>query len=387
MHPGEGNLRGYCDGELNQAAVARIQAHIENCPACRQRIAALQARSRQLQATLEALDPAPSEAATPVRAAWLHLDSYITEKEHIPMLKKIFAPRVRLVWAALALITILGASLSLPPVRAFANNFLGVFRVQQVSVIPFDPLNLPQNFSADKASITQLFANNLKYDTLGKAQDVPSAADASSLANIPVRLPTGLSGTPKLTVQPGTSLSFKVDLASIQAILSEAGFKDIQLPKALDGATVNAQLPMIVTATYGDFQATGQSNGQDPDMSSQWCANCTVLVQLASPTIQTPEGVDLTAIGKAYLRLMGMSAAEADSFSQTVDWSTTLVIPVPNFAAHQTVSVDGVNGVLIQQNPDSGAQYMLIWVKNGIVYGLTGYGSSQSALDIANSLN
>jgi len=302
------------------------------------------------------------------------------------MLKKLFAPRVRLVWAALALITILAASLSLPPVRAFANSFLGLFRVQQVSVIPFDPLNLPSNFSTDQPGITQLFADNLKIETLGNAQEAATSAEASSLAGIPVRLPESLSGTPRLSVQPGTKLSFKVDLSRIQAILSDAGFKDIQLPKELDGATVNAELPMIVTAMYGDYIPGSAGPGQDPDVKNSWCSDCTVLVQLASPTIETPEGVDLSAIGKAYLRLTGMTDADAESFSQTVDWATTLVIPVPNSTSRETVSVDGVNGVFIQQNPEYSTQYMLIWVKNGIIYALTGYGDSQTALKIANSL-
>ncbi len=302
------------------------------------------------------------------------------------MFKKLFAPRVRLVWAALALITILAASLSLPPVRAFANSFLGLFRIQQVSVIPFDPLNLPSNFSADQTSITQLFANNLKIDKLGKAQDAANTGEASSLAGIPVRLPQSLSGTPRLSIQPGTKLSFKIDLPRIQAILSDAGFKDIQLPKELNGATVNAELPMIVTAIYGDYHPGSAALGQDPDNSNSWCSDCTVLVQLASPTIETPEGVDLTAIGKAYLRLTGMTDAEAETFSQTVDWATTLVIPVPKSTTHETVSVDGVNGVFIQQSPDNTNRFMLIWVKDGIVYGLTGFGDSQTALNIANSL-
>jgi hypothetical protein len=42
--------------------------------------------------------------------------------------------------------------------------------------------------------------------------------------------------------------------------------------------------------------------------------------------------------------------------------------------------------VLIQQNPEYDTQYMLIWAKDGIVYGMTGYGSRQTALDTANSM-
>ena len=392
MHSTQGQLRAFHDGELSETELARVQAHLGACPSCRQHAESLHARSGHVRAVLSALDPVPAEAAASARAASTHLEVYSSTKENIPMFQKLFAPhtgilyRLRPVLAVLLVVAVLAAAISLPPVRAIAGNFLGLFRVQQVSAVPFDPLNLPENFSFDQPGITQLLTENLKYEEVGKAQNAASAAEAGSLASIPVRLPTGLSGAPKLSVQPGVKMSFKVDLPRIQSILSDAGFGDIQLPKELDGATVKAELPMIVTAMYGEYEQPETAAGQDPDAGGGWCPSCTVLVQLASPTIETPEGVDLAAIGKAYLRLTGMSAAEAESFSQTVDWSTTLVIPVPNFAARETVSVDGVNGMLILQNPDYATQYMLIWAKDGIVYALTGYGTRPKVLEIANSL-
>jgi hypothetical protein len=388
MHPTEGQLRAFYDGELSETELTHMQAHFDMCPPCRQLAESLHVRAGHVQAVLAALDPAPEESAALVRDARSHFEAYSSTKEKIPMFQKLFAPRFRLAWAILAIAVVLTATLGLPPVRAIANDFLGLFRVQQVSAVPFDPLNLPENFNMDQTRITELVAENLKIETLGQAQEGVTSAEASSLAGIPVRLPTSpalSTGTPKLSVEPGTRLEFKVDLPRVQAIVSDAGFGDIQLPKELDGTTVKAELPMIVTAMYGEYMKPGPATGQDPDAGS-WCVDCTVLVQLASPTVETPEGVDLAAIGKAYLRLTGMTDAEAESFSQTVDWSTTLVIPVPSFTAHETVSVDGVNGMLIQQNADYATQYMLIWAKDGIVYALSGYGNRQTALEIANSL-
>jgi hypothetical protein len=389
MHPTEGQLRAFLDGESSETEMARLRAHFESCPSCRLHAESMQAYTGQVTAALAALDATPAESAALTRDARSHFEAYSSTKEKITMFQKMFAPRFRLAWAALIVFVVLATAFSLPPVRAFADNVLGIFRVKQVSVVPFDPLNLPQNFNVNQQTITQLMAQNLQIETVGKAQEGVTAAEASNLAGIPVRLPTSSklpASTPTLSVQPGTKLSFKVDLARIQSILSEAGFGDIQLPKQLDGATVKADLPQIVTAVYGDLQIPDRGPGAKPDMGAKWCNNCAVLVQLTSPTIQTPDGVDLAAIGQAYLRLTGMTAAEAQSFSQTVDWSTTLVIPVPNFATHDTVSVDGVNGMFIQGSTDNGNQYLLIWVKDNIVYGLTGYGSSQDAVDIANSL-
>jgi hypothetical protein len=387
MHPNEGQLRAFLDNGLSETDLTRMQAHFDICPACRQNSETMRLRLGQVQSALVALDPVPQEGVSSAQDALFHFEAYSSTKEKIPMFQKLFAPRFRIAWAVLIITVVLAAAISLPPVRAIANDFLGLFRVQQVSVVPFDPLNLPENLSLDEQGITQLMADNLKTETLGQAQEDVTAAEASSLTGFPVRLPSSqvLAGEPlKLSVEPGTRLSFKVDLPRIQAVMEEAGFGDIKLPKELDGTTVKAELPMIVTALYGEYGKDTAS--QDPDETASWCYVCTVLVQLASPTIETPAGIDLAAIGKAYLRLTGMSAAEADSFSQTVDWSTTLVIPVPNFASHETVSVDGVNGILIQQNPELTMQYMLIWAKNGIVYALNGYGNRETALAIANSL-
>ena len=388
MHPTEGQLRAFNDGELSETELARLQAHFEICPSCRQHADSLQARAGQVQAVLAVLDPTAADSVASARDARSHFEVYSSTKEKIPMFKKLFAPRFRPLWATLAVVLILVVALGLPPVRAFANDLLGLFRVEQVSAVPFDPLNLPENFSFDQQSITQLMAENLEYELVGKAQEVATTAEASSLAGIPVRLPASslVVGTPKLSIEPGVKMSFKVDLERIQSILSEAGFGDIEFPEELDGTTVKAELPMIVTTVYSNIIKSKVATDQDPDAEGGWCPNCTVLVQLASPTLETAEGVDLTAIGKAYLRLTGMSDAEADSFSQTVDWATTLVIPVPNFASRETVSVDGVEGILILQSPDSDRQYMLIWAKGGIVYALTGYGTKTKALEIANSL-
>jgi tRNA(Ile)-lysidine synthase TilS/MesJ len=49
------------------------------------------------------------------------------------------------------------------------------------------------------------------------------------------------------------------------------------------------------------------------------------------------------------------------------------------------VSVDGVTGTLILQK-DYVPKYMLLWVKEGIVYALSGPGDSSTALAIAASI-
>jgi hypothetical protein len=48
------------------------------------------------------------------------------------------------------------------------------------------------------------------------------------------------------------------------------------------------------------------------------------------------------------------------------------------------VTVDGVKGTLVTQT--NRKQYVVIWLKNGVMYGLMGYGDEAKATMIANSL-
>jgi hypothetical protein len=67
------------------------------------------------------------------------------------------------------------------------------------------------------------------------------------------------------------------------------------------------------------------------------------------------------------------------------DPSTTLPIPVPvEFATSSNVQIQGVRGVALGDNTGVGAG--VIWVKNGVVYGVLGSVKQSDAIDIANHL-
>jgi hypothetical protein len=84
-----------------------------------------------------------------------------------------------------------------------------------------------------------------------------------------------------------------------------------------------------------------------------------------------------------------MSSDQAAQFTKTIDWTSSLVIPIPrNAATYEQVTVDGVTGTLIQRPADDAPQYILLWVKDGIIYAISSLGSnSQQAIQMANSLH
>jgi hypothetical protein len=115
--------------------------------------------------------------------------------------------------------------------------------------------------------------------------------------------------------------------------------------------------------------------------------NCTYLIQAPGPTVSVPPDLDMSEIAEAALELAGMSPAEARSFCQTVDWSSTLVVPIPrNSSSSETVTVDGVEGTLITETLSQGNRYSLLWIKNGVIHSLAGHGTSSDALSLAASL-
>jgi hypothetical protein len=385
MHLTDGELRAYQDNQSGSEVRRAVEEHLSTCAVCQKRALDLSQRSHQVEDHLAAIAPMEGPSA---RLAYSHLQNLILEKENHSMFEKIFSRRFRFAWAALGVIAILAIALAFPEVRAIADSFLGLFRVQQFSVVQIQSENLPQELGSS-SQFEYMLSNDVHIEETGKLQEVADAAEASALAGIPVRLPEGMDTVPTLMLQPGADISFTIDLPLVKALLQELGQGDLDLPASLDGASVEMTLPSAVAAGYGDCKMDSQADLQtnpDPEGPSLPALNdCITLVQMASPTISAPPELDVTKIGEAYLQILGMPPEEAAQFSSTVDWTTTLVLPIPRYGTnYKDVTVDGVKGTLIQQKFDNRqGQYALIWVKDGILYALTGQGDGEKAMDMA----
>ncbi|HJW91074.1 MAG TPA: zf-HC2 domain-containing protein [Anaerolineales bacterium] len=394
MHLNDGEILAYRDGELSEAGKKRAEAHLADCAHCLERVQSQSVRAARLLAQLALLDPSPREAASPFQSARARLQTRLsttpTLKENSNMFQKFFARPYRPAWGVVAVVLLLVAAMAFAPVRAIANSFLGLFRVQQFTIAQVNPGDLPEQLGAS-SQFEHLLAEDVQIEELGKPQEVASVAEASALVGFPVRLPTEVKGEIQLVVQPGMRATFQVDLNRMKSLLAEIGREDISLPAELDGATVVMELPASVSASFGDCEvdpAAARAAGQDPDDPTPQRPDCTTLVQMPSPSISAPPGLDVAKIGEAFLQLLGMSQAEAAHFSQQVDWTTTLVVPIPRYnATYADVIVDGVKGTHVQQSlKDHLPQYLLLWIKDGIVYALTGPGNSSTSLTIADSL-
>ena len=391
MHVSHADLRAHADGELSAAHAESVARHLAECPDCRVRLTAVNAQAQRVQARLSALAPTALEAprSAPVaRQALLERQ----RKDGIGVMPKLLSRRP--VWAGLAAVAVLAVAFSFAPVRVWAGEFLSLFRVQQVAVVPIDitrlsNLNDDQNLSEQ---IMQLFSQSVNVtDEPGNPVVAADAAQASQLAGFTVRGLAGPGTDPIYTVQDGGAFEVTVDVARAQAILDGAGRSDLQLPASLDGAQIGVVIPTAVTAAYGGCPTQDLEEYEGEPAVADWATRrtCVMLAQVPSPTVDAPPDLDVAALAELGLQFTGMSATEAQAFSQTVDWTSTLVVPIPrNAADYEQVSVDGVTGTLVYRTADDGVppRYLLMWVKSGIIYALSGYGDSAEALQLANTI-
>jgi hypothetical protein len=218
----------------------------------------------------------------------------------------------------------------------------------------------------------------------GESQVVAGTDEASSLAGFPVRLPRGQVDRYSLVFHPRTRMTLLLDLEAARHLLSATGQYDVDLPESLDSAEVTIEFPSSVIA-ISDVCSLDQDSWQVNIPSSEM-KGCTTLLQMQSPSISIPPELDADQFGTLYLQVMGMSYAEAVSLSDRIDWTTTLVVPVAHSDASSflEVTVDGARGTLVRQIDREG--YILIWVKQDIVYAFLGNGDAAEALEIADSL-
>lgn len=385
MHPDQGRLQAYIDGELSSDQHQEVAQHLSSCAACQEKTAIIALRVTQVNQALDQIEPDFSSPRMSPRAARSRLEARLNQQEKLTMYQKIFSKRMRPVWAGILVMAMLALAFAFPPVRAIANNFLGLFRVERITVVPVDEDQLSDRLQSSN-QLENLFSENVDYAGGGEIQTVKDAQEASSLANIPVRLPVKTDAPSQLLVQPGGSVSMVIDVRQLRGILEEVGQENVTLSDTLDGETVSVDIPNLVMALYGE--CSDSTDGDPDEVSSYYNSDCVQLIQMQSPTVNAPPDLDINQLGNAFLQILGMDPDEAAQFAAAVDWTSTLVLPVPRSnTTYQDVTVDGVPGTLIIQGSlNDPYHYMLVWVKDGVIYGLSGNDNPENALELANSL-
>lgn len=372
--PDTGQLRAYLDDALSPLQRAEVAAHLASCVTCQSSLSTLRLNADQVG---RLLGP-PASLADPT-ATFARLRSRIeTQSPPVPRRNTVqtqYWSRPRPSWlgtlgAALAIICLV----IFPPVRTAADELLQVFRVRQVVFFPVDPARIDQLEEMDVTPPSLFVEEPAVLNAPAPPRDVESAVEASQAVGFAVRAPTTLPEAPserRITVRDRTILSFQVNIDAVRRVLEIAGIDDASVPDALGSEPITVDVGAWVAQRYA---------GQD------WTIE---LYQGHSPDVTLPDGVDLAALGRTGLRMLGMSEAEAEAISAQIDWTSTLVVPIPPRVEEvRTVTINGRDGLLFGVSREGSQHWMLYWQEGERFYILEADGaiSDEAVLAVANAL-
>ncbi len=255
------------------------------------------------------------------------------------MSKKAFAT------IGLTVLVVVAMFMAFPSVRAAAGEFLGLFRVQQFAPISVSPQQMAllerlgdQGLAPGEFVVTQ---------ELGKPETVDSPEAAATVAGFAPKTLPNRGELIRTYVMQGGAGYLVVDLAGARAIVEAAGADPLLLPDSLDGARVDVTVHDSVGQLYD---------------------NGIILLQSPSPDVNYPADVNPTLLGEALLQVLGTEPAEAQRIAQSIDWTSTMLLPIPqDLGTYREVTVNGVSGVLLEPfDPD--AEAAVVWQQDGMVY-------------------
>jgi hypothetical protein len=432
----QGLLRAYLDSELESERLFAVEQHLQNCSICSGEAATLRNHAACVRDGLDRLPGLP-DADTSARA-WaafqkkrdVWMDS---EQNRWTPWQKLSLAGGCLGVAAVALL------LTVAPVRAWTQNLLAIFRVERFTILEINPDAL-KNEGLEKNQLLNQTIGRVLSDEITvtqnpqKPQLMANVTTASKVVGFPVQLLVGQTPS-AILLESGMGMNMKLDRDRIQSILDEAGRSDLRIPASVDGAIIGVRVPAGVMAFYGNCgdvasrmmaQAAASPGTKNPSASAdhnvavplggadksvseagvgsqarhanrvspgersgqQADATCISLFEIPSPLVSAPQEIDPAQIAQVALQFLGMSANDAANFTQTVDWTSTLVLPVVRGESkYEQVHVNGNEGALLRAaNQNQSGRFSLMWVDNGIVFAMNGTGDDATAMNLASQL-
>jgi hypothetical protein len=362
----EGRLRAYLDGELPWPERAELGAHLAGCAACQGQLDRLRASAARVRSLLPAPPAAPEPRAALARLRSAQLSNLQTFKpsnarrRSFMQSNAFWSGRSRPLLAGLAVVVAIVSMLALPPLRVAADNLLSIFRVQKLMFVPVSPERIEQlsklNFDKDT-----LFLSKPAAEKTGPPRTVASAAEAASAIGTAVAQPSVFPSPPLSTefkVSNPAKIQFQVNVAAARQLLNLMAVDDVSLPDALGSAPIAVDVPAFAQTTY---------HGANYDLT---------LHQGQSPSVTLPDGVDLSQLGKAALRLLGMPSADAELASRTINWNNTLLFPFPKDTDNiRQVTVGGENALIVSGGRRGDQHWQLYWQRGDTFYMLQASGA------------
>ena len=269
-----------------------------------------------------------------------------------------------------------------PAVRAVAQNALSVFRVQTFTPVEFDPSKIEKLGSVVDPGENPIGMVLEEPEVVRKPEPprevatLDEAGRATGLGHVfePEVLPRGMSRQ-SIAVTGAGEMRVTVKTAALREILDALDASDVRVPSGLDGQPLAVAVPAIALQ---EFKSEKRQ---------------VVLAQAPSPEVTLPAGVELAELGEMGLRVLGLSRQEARRIAESVDWRSTLLVPVPMGAgSFQNMTVRNHNALLMRGDAVKGADgvtrshAVLVWAEGDRVFALQGSVQPEELVQMAESL-
>jgi hypothetical protein len=361
-HLSDGTLRRKFDdaGSLTESE----NRHYSACADCQSRYATLADDARIVAGAL-----AVPDIKVDVASAFSRVRSAPAAQPRFGIRLPIVPPASRPVMGVLAAAAVILALV----VTGVAQGLF--FRPQSVQVVQVSVADLQSlNGLGDFGTLT--------WTTKPAPQLVASAAEAATVSGLHVpavgTLPSGISSNVTYAAMPAAVGVFTFDAAKAAATAAKAGKTLPKMPAGMDGSKLTVTVGPAVVEIFGNLNAAGATDASQLSLPQ-------LVVGESSAPVVTSSGVTTQQLEDYLLSLPGVSPKLAAAIRAVKDPSTTLPIPIPiEYATSKSVTVQGVGGVAVGDNTGLGAG--VIWIKNGLVYGVAGSLKQDAILSIANGL-
>ncbi|HEY6194980.1 MAG TPA: hypothetical protein VI504_08065 [Candidatus Eisenbacteria bacterium] len=286
--------------------------------------------------------------------------------------------------ATALVVALAGASFALPAVRVAAQSALDLFRVHSFAAVEVDQARIEQlkklHDQSEGDPTMMVFDKQQVLQDPGQPVEYTSADLAGSAAGLPglrkpTSLPAGLAFEKAAVTGRGEArLTLHAD--RLQHVLDALGITDVRVPIGLDGQSVTVRMPPSVVQHYTNGKRT------------------LTVIQGTSPEVALPPGANLQQLGELGLRVLGLDASEARRIAASVDWRSTLLVPVPAAAASfRQVDVNGHKGLFVRMEGDGKSEgpsgqrgAMVMWTEGERVLAVQSNLSDEDVLEVAQSL-
>lgn len=398
----DGLLRAVVENEVDRDP--DVTAHLDNCPRCRERLDAMLQDHGRAGSALQMLQPEPPvvDAGRARRRLAGMIESTDSNQRDSgeTFVNSLWNSRAARGAVAMLALVLLTTAFVATPMRSLADGLFNRFEVQKFEAITvgMDDVSGLQitlllggmnadherllSAAADLAEVETTFDQENPENSLSPLDSYDAAREAFGPFQAPTDLPAGFDDTPEMAMTQAGSASVTVNTASANTIVEELNLPIESLPNA-------TEMPEMVFGIDIPSALLMHFKGSDDGHLA--------IAQLESPTLTTPEGLDMDALRDDVLSMPGLSADLVDQLKAVDDWHNTLIVPVPEGAETRDVTIAGEAGLLIEAGAFDGSQWgidfqiegdasVVMWSEDGVLYLVAGTLDGDTLVDVAESL-